>query len=122
MAKWDIDHIYNFKDTEKLIEMLESKTEDFKGMRVKLNDSLSTEDFMKILNQQENITEIASKLAAYAELWISENTADSKRNAHYAKISEVCADAGNETMFFTLWFKDLNEDVAKKFIRGSGKY
>lgn len=122
MVKWDINHIYNFNDTEKLINELESKTEDFKKLRERLNESLGTEEFMVILKKKEKITEIASKLAAYAELWISENTADSKRNAHYAKISEVCADAGNETMFFTLWFKDLDEDVAKKFIRGSGKY
>lgn len=119
---WNLSDIYAPEDREKLIEELKQKVADFKQYRNKLSPGLSTEEFMSILKDKERLIEISSKLSAYAGLWQSEDTSDSERNAHEAQISELCAHASNDVMFFSLWFKQLDDSSASKFIDASGKY
>lgn len=121
MAKWNLNDIYNFKDTDKLIKELTEKTEEFKKKREQLN-SMCDEEFLEALKEKEKIAEISSKLGAYSGLWLSENTTEQKRNAHDSKISEVLTHLGNETIFFGLWFKEIEDKKAEGIISKSGKY
>ena len=98
---------------------MQSKVDEFKGFRSTLSANLSVEDFMKILKKKEELINVSSKIGSYAGLWQTENTADSKRNAHESKISELSAKAENEIIFFSVWFKDLSDTDAAKFISGS---
>ncbi|MBW3019589.1 M3 family oligoendopeptidase [Candidatus Woesearchaeota archaeon] len=122
MATWNLNDVYRFEDTEKLISELKKSVDKFKSNREKLSPKLSVDEFMEILKEKEKISEYIGRLLGFAELWLSENTSDPKRTAHYARISEICTDAGNDTLFFNLWFRDLNDKDADKFIKGSGKY
>lgn len=119
---WNLEDIYNFKDTEKLIEEVKKLTEDFKKHRETLSDDISAEDFMKIIKEKEALSEVSLKLGAYAGLKLTENTADPKSIAHETKIDEVLTDLGNEMLFFSLWFKDLDDKKADELIKASGKY
>ena len=122
MVIWNLTNIYKPKDKNKLISELKSKVKKFTNYRKKLNAKLTAKEFLKILKEKEQILEISSKLNAYVELKLTENTSDSKANAEETKIAELCTDLGNETMFFSLWFKNLPEKQAKKYIQASGKY
>lgn len=115
MVTWNLNNIYDFSKTEELLDELRKDTEAFVTIRKKL-DVLTPEEFLNILKSKEHTAEISSKLSAYAELWLSENTADPKRNAHVAKLSENLTDLENQTLFFSLWFKSLDDKKAKVFI------
>ncbi len=121
MAVWNLEDIYQFKQTEKLIEELKEKAQEFSKSRDKL-DNIGVKEFLKLVRQKEEIAESAAKVASYAMLWQTEDTTDSKRNAHQAKISEILARLSNDMLFFGIWFKDLDEKKAKNFIEASGKY
>ncbi|MBI4016124.1 MAG: M3 family oligoendopeptidase [Candidatus Aenigmarchaeota archaeon] len=122
MVVWNLNDICEFKDTDKLVCQLKVQVEEFKTFRALLNDELSCEEFMRIMKKKEGIVEVLGKLQGRAALWLAENTADQKRNAHETRISELSADAGNSIMFFYLWFKELNDAQAEKYIRASGAY
>lgn len=122
MVVWDLNQIHRKEAFEELIEDLKKKVRDFKGIRSKLTNDLSSKEFMNIILKDEDITEISSKLIAYAGLWQSENTADSERNSYEAQISQIITELGNEMIFFNIWFRDLDENKAKELIEASGKY
>ncbi|MFH1054583.1 MAG: M3 family oligoendopeptidase [Candidatus Altiarchaeota archaeon] len=122
MVSWVLDDIYKPGERERLVGELRGRVEDFKAYRSKLGDCLSTEEFLHILKEDEELTKVASRLSAYAGLLSSEDTSDSKRLSHEARISQFCAEAGNETMFFGLWFRDLSDEKAGEYIRASGPY
>lgn len=122
MVVWNLEDIYKFKDTDKLIHDLGKRVEDFKKIRSKLNKDISVKEFMSIIKKKEEIAVLMHKLSAYASLQLSENTSDSKRIAHETKIAKICTEFGNEMIFFGLWFKNLSDNDAKKYIANSGKY
>lgn len=122
MVKWNLEDIYHFKKTENLIDELKKEVSEFRKIRTRLNNSLSEKEFMRIVKRKERLMIIAHKLSSYAGLSLSENTSNAKRIAHESKISQICTEAGNEVMFFSLWFKDLNDKKAEKYIKNSGKY
>jgi oligoendopeptidase F len=122
MPKWNLTNIYNPKFEQKLLSELKEKTEEFRKFRKKLNKNLSTKNFIEILKKNEKITELCSKLSIYKELKLCENTADPKANAEETKISQLCAEIGNQIIFFGLWFKKIPEKQAQKYIKNSGKY
>ena len=122
MVKWNLSGIYDFKDTDKLLAQVKRKVEKAKSFRKELKPSLKSKRFMEIVKELESISSLSSKLSGYASLWLTEKTDSSERNTHYAQISQILTELGNELIFFSLWFKELKNKEAEKFISSSGKY
>ena len=117
MVKWDLKKLIP-EGSEKLISELNSKVEEFKKYRGKIN----IDNFLIILNDQEEISGLAKRLNGYSSLWLSENTSSSERNSYNLKVSQLLTDVENELLFFSLWFKSLSDKEAKKFIDISEEY
>ena len=117
MATWNLKDIYDFSKTDNILNDLEKKVAKFKKWREKLSEDLSEKEFLEILNQKSEMATLTAKVSSYADLWLSENTADPESNAHVVKISEQLTDLGNQTMFFSLWFKEIDDNTAEKFIQ-----
>ncbi len=115
MAIWNLNDIYSFDKTEELISQFQNKINEFKAYKGKLN-TLTQIDFLNLIKDKEELSILASKLSAYASLWLTENTSDKQRLAHENKISELLTHSMNETLFFGLWFKSLSDEEAEKYI------
>jgi len=122
MVKWNLSEIYNFEDTDKILAKIKRKVKKAKSFRKELKNSLNEKRFMEILKELESIGTLSAKLSGYASLWLTEKTDSSERNTHDAKISQALTELGNELIFFGLWFKELNQKDADRFIKSSGKY
>lgn len=122
MVIWKLSDIYPFEDTQHLLEKLTTKVEVFAKRREELTPDLSPERFLELLKELESIHILSSKLSGYANLWLTENTADDTRNAHAAHITNIVTELGNTTMFFGLWFKALSDREAKRYLNVSGPY
>ncbi len=122
MALWNLKDIYDFSKTEKLAKQLEKLATDFEKCRSELSENISKEKFLEIVKAKEELAIIAAKISSYADLWLAENTADSKRNAHSAMIDELITDVSNKTLFLNIWFKNLSEQKAQELINASGEY
>src|SRR3989344_1382704 len=121
MATWDLDQIHRLSETEVLLEKLNSMIKSFKVQKDKL-DNVSPKEFHHLLQQKEEIAEIAHRLGARADLWLAENTSDQHRSAHHSRILQKITNADNELLFFKDWFRNISNAKAKQLIDGSGEY
>ncbi len=121
MDIWNLNDMYDFRKTEKLIAELRNDVDKFASCKPLLNDNLPVSKFLEIVKLKEKIAIISNKLSAYAQLALSENTSSQKWNAHASRINEILADNSNKMLFFLLWFKSLDDKTARKYIMASGK-
>ena len=62
----------------------------------------------------------ASRLGAYAYLWFSENTGDSKARSFKTNVEERLTVLQNRLLFFELWWQGIEEKNAARLLDGSG--
>ena len=122
MVKWKLDDIYDFNKTQELMDRANSLVDELVAKKDSLNEEISNEEFLHLLKIEEEITDVTSKLGAYASLWQSEKTDDSKRNSHYMNINEFLTDLGNKTIFFSIWFKHISDETAERLIKADQRY
>jgi oligoendopeptidase F len=88
--------------------------------RARLTPDLEATEFLSVLDHYEWMSQTAQRLGAYTTLWFSEDTQNQAALNLQSQIDELLADANNRTLFFTLWFKDLPDDTARRLIEVSG--
>ncbi len=124
MSEWNLNDIfanYNSK-TEELMEHADGLVKSLEIKKSVLSEEISDKEFLEIMSIEEELTDITSKLGAYASLWQSEKTDEPERNAYYLKISEFITDLGNRTLFFSIWFKELSDKTAERLIKADERY
>jgi oligoendopeptidase F len=122
MAKWNLNDIYDFKRTDKLVLQLKKEVSLFKKYRSILNKDLPIKRLLEIIRHKERIVVLARKLSSYSGLKLAENTQDSIFLAHDTKISKITSDCMNEMLFFNLWFKSLDKKTAENCRKNAKEY
>ncbi|MDT8306505.1 MAG: M3 family oligoendopeptidase, partial [Anaerolineae bacterium] len=64
----------------------------------------------------------ASRLRGYAGLNFAADTQNQRGQNFMARIQQVLAELDNDTMFFKLWWKGLDDDAAGRLLAASGPY
>ena len=101
---------------KQLLQSLEDNVKYVEEFRGKLNPNIDINDFMGIVKAQEKIADIICRLGDYAYLWFSEDTADQKAKSFRSNVEQLSVNVGNRTMFFSLWFKNLDDKNAEGII------
>ncbi|MCK6566629.1 MAG: oligoendopeptidase F [Chloroflexi bacterium] len=125
LSSWDLSQLYpGFESAElqNAFDMIEEQVASFEGVRSKLTPDISTEQFMQIMKADEVTTRIASKLQAYAGLSFTADTQDQKSQALQARVMQFLAENQNRALFFSLWWKELDDANAKRLMDASGDY
>ncbi len=122
MVTWNLSDIYDAGRTEEMLKDLRLRVETFKAHRTEMKPGLSPHRFMELFKELMEIDRINAKLNGYAMLSLSENMNDSKRLAHDTTIREVTTELGNELMFYMLWFKDLSDEDAQRYLENAGEH
>jgi oligoendopeptidase F len=102
------------------ISAIEGHVTQIEAVRDTLSPSLSNSDFASILNLSESVAQSSSRLGAYAYLWFSENTKDSKARSFKANVEERLTALQNRLLFFELWWQSIDEKNAARLLDGSG--
>jgi oligoendopeptidase F len=105
---------------EKAIEATQERLTSFSGFRDVLNEDIDADTFGEVLDLYEQLYADASALAAYSYLWFSEDTANQDAVTFRARVSQLVAEIENGMLFFTLWWKKVDERVAQHLLGGSG--
>ncbi|MBW2997902.1 oligoendopeptidase F, partial [Candidatus Woesearchaeota archaeon] len=121
MVTWNLSELNTLNDTDKVIKELTSKVNSLKRYKDKLN-KLSSKEILEVLKKFEKISIACGKLTAYAGLKLVEKTNSSKRITYDSKISNIITNLKNELLFFSTWFKKINNKRANEIIKISGKY
>lgn len=125
LSKWDLSQLYSGYDSPELenaFDMIEEQVASFEGVRNKLTADISTEQFMEVMKADETSTRIANKLYSFAGLSFTADTQDQKAQALQARVMQFLAENQNRTLFFSLWWKELDDANAKRLMDASGDY
>jgi oligoendopeptidase F len=90
--------------------------------RPMLKDDITSRDFLSLIDLQEKTTLQAYHLYGYASLSFSANTQDQAAQALFGRVQQFMAEIQNETLFFELWWKNLDEANAERLMHEAGDY
>jgi len=105
---------------EERIAAMEGRLVAFEGRRDDLVADMASEAFSAMLSLYEALYADVSALGAYSYLWFSEDTANQECLAFRARINQLVADLENRTLFFTLWWRQLDDPAADRLLAVAG--
>jgi oligoendopeptidase F len=108
------------EEMDALFTALEKMGEEFETTRSLLKPSISIETFLNLVDRQVEMTTKANVLFSFANLRFAANTQDQAALAMLARIQQFTAELSNQTMFFGLWWKDLDDSNAERLMAASG--
>ena len=120
--RWDLTDLVKdpLRQLDAHLSAIEAQVTQIESARATLNPALSGNDFSSILHLSESVAQSASRLGAYAYLWFSENTGDSKARSFKANVEERLTVLQNRLLFFELWWQGIDEKNATRLLDGSG--
>ena len=105
---------------EQTLAELEGAVGELEGARDRLSPDLAESDFQQLMELVQSITALAGRLRAYSYLWYSEDTQRQEALAFRGRTDALITDVQNRTLFFTLWWKDLDDEAANRLLAASG--
>ncbi len=103
-----------------VVRDLKNRVTAFEAHRAQLSDEMEEREFLQVLREVEQIGVASRKLGAYAGLWFAENTQDGGALTFRRQVEQMLTEMGNRTLFFSLWWKSLNDDAATRLMKNSG--
>jgi len=125
MVKWNLgDLVPSFSDASltKTFRSVDKKVKEFEKFRSKLKDNISGKEVYKIIEAMEKILREFVMCGYYVGLKLAEDTTSHKWNAFSSKINQFGTDFSNKMMFFTIWWKDLDNKNATRILKDLGKH
>ncbi len=125
LSPWSLADLFPSADgpeIEAAFTDLETKADDFESFREKLTDDIDFEDFIDAIKELEAMHQAASKLGSYPGLWFAADTQSQQAQALYARVQQFMAKVQNQTMFFSLWWKELPEEKTTTLMSRSDGY
>ena len=120
--RWDLTDLVKdpVGQLEAQLMAIDVEVSEIEAARDGLSPDLSPAAFASILNLSESVARSASRLGAYAYLWFSENTKDSRARSFKAKVEERLTALQNRLLFFELWWQGIDDTNAARLLDGSG--
>lgn len=125
LSRWSLDDLFpghESKEMKAALKKLDTLVASFEKQRKKLKKTISKKDFLAILDQLESQTRLAVRIDQFASLWYSEDTQNQDAQTFQSRIEQIMAEHQNRTLFFSLWWKDLDNKNAARLMKASGEY
>ena len=124
-SAWSLKDLFPSLDSpelEKAFETLEAQVADFEKIRPQLEPDIPVGSFVEILKDTEESTRLAQRIYVCAGLSFAANTQDQTAQTLLGRVQQFMAEMENRTLFFSLWWKDLDEANAARLMAASGDY
>lgn len=125
-TRWQLDDLFEggheAPAAKAAFEKLETLLAAFEGRRDQLSAGMDSEDFMDMVVQIEEISKLENRLYGFANLWFTENTQDQQAQTFVARVEQLVAEAENRILFFSLWWKALDDENAARLLTVTGDY
>lgn len=125
IKKWNLGELFPAIDSPELqtaFDNVDEQVTSFEGVRGKLKPDMEIEDFLGVVRASEAMARIMYKVYAFAELSFSADTQDQNAQSLVGRVQQFVAEMQNRTLFFSLWWKDLDEKDAQRFMEAAGDY
>ncbi|MGB7874020.1 MAG: oligoendopeptidase F, partial [Anaerolineales bacterium] len=124
-TKWSLADLYpgfNTPELESAFDVIEEQVTSFEGLRSNLISDMPADRFLDVVHASEEMNRVAHKLYAFASLSFAANTQDQAAQSLQSRVQQFLAEMENRTLFFDLWWKDLDDENAKRLMDASGDY
>jgi oligoendopeptidase F len=125
VKKWDLGELFSGFDSPELqgaFDNVEEQVASFEGVRGKLNPEIDAETFLDIVCASEETVRLIKRLDGFAGLSFAADTQNQNAQSLMGRVQQFLAEIQNRTLFFSLWWKDLDEANAKRLMESSGDY
>lgn len=92
----------------------------FEARRAELTPGIEVKVFVELLGEYEKLVRQLVRIANYGELRFTEDTQDQRATAFLARAQQLAAEADNRTLFFKLWWKELDDQEAARLMQAAG--
>jgi oligoendopeptidase F len=106
---------------DQLLASLENAVSELEGSRANLSPDIAIEEFQRLLALVEQISTLARRVGYYGGLWFSEDTQNQEALAFRGRGQKLLTDVQNRTLFFDLWWKELEDEAAGRLLAAAGK-
>jgi oligoendopeptidase F len=124
-TKWNLGELYPSFASPELqgaFDNVEEQVMSFEGVRGKLNPDIDPSQFMEIVRASEATTRIINKIYAFTGLSFSADTQDQVAQTYMARVQQFAAQMQNRVLFFSLWWKELDDRNAERLMSAVGDY
>jgi oligoendopeptidase F len=125
LTPWSLDDLYpglEAPELEEAFKKLEERVADFEKLRPQLKPEIPASSFVEIVHDSEESSRIAYRLYSFAGLAFAADTQDQRIQALLGRIQQFMAEMENRVLFFSLWWKELDEANARRLMEASGDY
>lgn len=124
-SPWSLKELFDSFEDPKMNQAyadLEAMVSAFEAQRNVLQPDISAEKFLELIKMQEAYTTLAYRVYGFASLSFAADTQDQKAQIAMARFQQFAAEMGNRTLFFSLWWKALDDANAQRLLDASGDY
>jgi oligoendopeptidase F len=125
LTQWNLGELFpSFEspDFQAAFDTVEEQVASFEGVRNKLNPQIDTETFLEVVRASEASARLVNKIFAFTGLSFSSNTQDQTAQTYMARVQQFAAEMQNRTLFFSLWWKGLDDVNAERLMAAAGDY
>ena len=125
LTQWNLNDLYPGFDSPDLqiaFDNVEEQVMSFEGIRGKLTPDIDSNQFMEFVRASEATTRIINKIYAFTGLSFASNTQDQIAQTYMARVQQFVAEMQNRTLFFSLWWKELDDQNAERLMSSAGDY
>ena len=124
-TRWSLTDLFPGPDSPELelaFDVLDAQTSEFEESRAQLTPDIDSAAFLGVIRELETLTEQLYRLYGFAGLWFTEDTQNQAAQSLQARIDRFVAQLTNRTLFFSLWWKALEDDNAERLMADAGDY
>jgi oligoendopeptidase F len=124
-TRWNLGELYpSFASPElqAAFDNVEEQVMSFEGVRGKLNPDMDPNQFMEIVRASEETARIINKIYAFTGLSFNSDTQDQIAQTYMARVQQFAAQMQNRILFFSLWWKELDDRNAERLMNAAGDY
>lgn len=122
-TRWKLDALLPSTEpavVEKALKTFERKVKKVESHRKLLKKTISAKDFNALLKDYEASIVEAYRVYAFAQLRFAADTQDQSAMALLGQIQQRMAQAENRVLFFSLWWKQLDDRNAARLMKSAG--
>ncbi len=124
-SPWSLQDLFSGLDSPELelsFKHLEAQVAEFEESRAELKPGIPAEQFMNLVRESETIMRAGYRVYGFSSLAFAADTQDQAAQALMGRVQQFFAEMQNRTLFFSLWWKDLDESNTARLMDASSDY
>lgn len=125
LSPWSLTDLFPAQDStemEAAFARIEESVAAFEKRRSQLSPDLAVEAFLEMIQELEAINHLAHRVHGFAALQFYADTQNQSAQSFMARVDQFFATIQNHLLFFSLWWKDLEDEAARRLMAPSGDY